>query len=411
MPARGNASRMEAVLPILRRLRAECASAAPDALDLALTTVCTLLTNVLEKPEEDKFRTVRLGNATFNARVGRFPAALELLRSFGFEDATQGPDPSAAPTHLALPVADAPTLARGLVLVEAARQAAELVLADSSAAGNRGGGGSSGGSSSAASGSSSNGASSSSAQSRAEGKRPMGAQDGAAEKRRRVLEAALAQYVPEAGGSTAGGCGSSSAAAGAPAAKPPDAIPELEDFSAAAIDAHFAAALGGEDGSGVGALGEAAFARLVGAARDAHSVGLATGDSEAQGRAVHWLTLLLEHGALLGWEVETAAAEGEADSEGAAADGEASAGGAGEAPEGQSSSAVLEEATLEEDGNFDECAVCGLGGELFCCEACPQAYHGACLLSLGAAEAPEDDDRAWFCPPCARQLGIGEASA
>ena len=47
--------------------------------------------------------------------------------------------------------------------------------------------------------------------------------------------------------------------------------------------------------------------------------------------------------------------------------------------------------------------VCGFDGLLLCCEACPQAYHAACL---GEHAPPEDDDSAWFCPPCAMQLGM-----
>ena len=76
----------------------------------ALATLSTLLTNVLESPEDPKFRSVRLGNATFHRRLGRFAAALPLLRKFGFEDRQQ--QDAQAVTHLVLPVADAAHLAR-----------------------------------------------------------------------------------------------------------------------------------------------------------------------------------------------------------------------------------------------------------------------------------------------------------
>ena len=98
----------------------------------ALATLSTLLTNVLESPEDPKFRSVRLGNATFHRRLGRFAAALPLLRKFGFEDGQQ--QDAQAVTHLVLPVADAAHLARCLVLLEAAKQAAEMVAADEAGA-------------------------------------------------------------------------------------------------------------------------------------------------------------------------------------------------------------------------------------------------------------------------------------
>ena len=74
-----------------------------------------------------------------------------------------------------------------------------------------------------------------------------------------------------------------------------------------------------------------------------------------------------EHGELLGWKVDdTEEAEEE------------------EAAGGTSGGAIAAEedhgpAIIAEDGNFDDCAVCGGGGELICCESCPQAYHRECL--------------------------------
>ena len=37
------------------------------------------------------------------------------------------------------------------------------------------------------------------------------------------------------------------------------------------------------------------------------------------------------------------------------------------------------EPKMEEDFNEDECAICGLPGELVCCEGCPRAFHVDCL--------------------------------
>ncbi|OVA17876.1 zinc finger protein [Macleaya cordata] len=53
-------------------------------------------------------------------------------------------------------------------------------------------------------------------------------------------------------------------------------------------------------------------------------------------------------------------------------------------------------ADVDEDGNSDECRLCGMDGTLLCCDGCPSAYHSRCigvnkmLLPLGS----------WFCPEC-----------
>jgi bromodomain adjacent to zinc finger domain protein 1A len=41
-----------------------------------------------------------------------------------------------------------------------------------------------------------------------------------------------------------------------------------------------------------------------------------------------------------------------------------------------------------------ECSVCGLGGELLCCDGCPRAFHVKCI---GLAKIPETE---WFCNEC-----------
>jgi hypothetical protein len=74
------------------RLRATSAAAAlasgggaaPGDADTALHTVASVLRNVLEHPGAAQYRVLRRGNAAFEARAGRFPAAIELLRAAGF---------------------------------------------------------------------------------------------------------------------------------------------------------------------------------------------------------------------------------------------------------------------------------------------------------------------------------------
>ena len=119
----------EALRSHVRALRAESG----EKFDAALDTCRTLLQNVLEQPDEAKFRTIRLGNAAFHQRLGQFPSGIALLRSLGFEDANaadSSPGGDGLPAYLALPVADAALLAQGLVLVTASREASLLVASE-----------------------------------------------------------------------------------------------------------------------------------------------------------------------------------------------------------------------------------------------------------------------------------------
>ena len=45
--------------------------------------------------------------------------------------------------------------------------------------------------------------------------------------------------------------------------------------------------------------------------------------------------------------------------------------------------------------NEDYCHICGLPGELLCCDSCPNVYHVKCL---GLDFLPEED--VWNCPEC-----------
>ena len=46
------------------------------------------------------------------------------------------------------------------------------------------------------------------------------------------------------------------------------------------------------------------------------------------------------------------------------------------------------------DGHFEICTVCGLGGDVLCCETCPIVVHPKCV---GLETVPEGD---WYCPKC-----------
>ena len=52
---------------------------------------------------------------------------------------------------------------------------------------------------------------------------------------------------------------------------------------------------------------------------------------------------------------------------------------------------------LDELENGDECAVCGLEGDLLCCDGCPSSYHKRCIGLNQMARLPEG---VWLCPEC-----------
>ncbi|KAK9665994.1 hypothetical protein RND81_14G151900 [Saponaria officinalis] len=49
-----------------------------------------------------------------------------------------------------------------------------------------------------------------------------------------------------------------------------------------------------------------------------------------------------------------------------------------------------------EDGNGDECRLCGMEGMLICCDGCPSAYHSRCI-GVNKLSIPDGE---WFCPEC-----------
>ncbi|KAF9597065.1 hypothetical protein IFM89_015256 [Coptis chinensis] len=51
---------------------------------------------------------------------------------------------------------------------------------------------------------------------------------------------------------------------------------------------------------------------------------------------------------------------------------------------------------VDQDGNSDECLLCGMDGTLLCCDGCPSAYHSRCI-GLSKILIP---DGLWFCPEC-----------
>ncbi|KAJ0816436.1 putative transcription factor & chromatin remodeling DDT family [Helianthus annuus] len=51
---------------------------------------------------------------------------------------------------------------------------------------------------------------------------------------------------------------------------------------------------------------------------------------------------------------------------------------------------------VDEDGNGDECRLCGMDGTLICCDGCPSSYHSRCI-GMMKLSIPEGE---WYCPEC-----------
>lgn len=63
-----------------------------------------------------------------------------------------------------------------------------------------------------------------------------------------------------------------------------------------------------------------------------------------------------------------------------------------------------------EDGHYIYCTVCGLSGNLVCCDApgCPNVVHPKCI-GIDLKDLPDDDD--WYCPKCvARGAGMNKSA-
>ncbi|GBG81750.1 hypothetical protein CBR_g33928 [Chara braunii] len=50
-----------------------------------------------------------------------------------------------------------------------------------------------------------------------------------------------------------------------------------------------------------------------------------------------------------------------------------------------------------DDGNADECVLCGMDGNLLCCDGCPAAFHTRCVVGMAKMTIPSGP---WFCPEC-----------
>jgi hypothetical protein len=375
----GEAFNADEMLTHIRQLRREAGGGEPFA--KALSTLETMLSNLLEHPKEPRYRTIRLNNSSFHERLGRFASGVALLRAVGFEDAYGDATKAAgAPTHLALPVADAPMLAQTVVLLAAAAEAAASIDDPT-----------------AAPAAAVAAPAALASESRAESKRPMARSVTAPEARSSSEGSPFA--TNQLLGPSSSSAGTSEEGLPAPIGSRPavcsdgEATVELSDYSAAGINAFFQS-LAGPTGEGLASLSPANFDPLARTARDAAEVARSTGDVDAAATADGWLETLREHGAVIGWSDEIDSG----DEAGHATDGH-----------GETDGGAAGDGVLGAYGNLDTCAVCGSPGLLVCCDGCPMAYHMACLST--EMRPPEGVDEAeWLCPSCqtGKRIGAGE---
>ncbi|XP_077641909.1 autoimmune regulator [Lonchura striata] len=70
-------------------------------------------------------------------------------------------------------------------------------------------------------------------------------------------------------------------------------------------------------------------------------------------------------------------------------------------PQGQLQAAtVYSQDLVPHQENEDECAACGDGGELICCDGCPRAFHLACLVP----PLPHVPSGTWRCGSCVEKV-------
>ena len=53
-----------------------------------MKTLCTYLDNILNNPQEEKFRKIRKSNRAFSEKVGSVEGTAEFLEAVGFESQT-----------------------------------------------------------------------------------------------------------------------------------------------------------------------------------------------------------------------------------------------------------------------------------------------------------------------------------
>lgn len=61
------------------------ASSGDEAFKTCVSTMIKYIGNVARAPDEDKFRSINMGNAAFQARVASVPGAVDFFKLLGFQ--------------------------------------------------------------------------------------------------------------------------------------------------------------------------------------------------------------------------------------------------------------------------------------------------------------------------------------
>ena len=56
----------------------------PEDLETTLSTLRRIFDNIIQHPNDDKYRQIKLANKTFNIKVWRYPACEELMKMSGW---------------------------------------------------------------------------------------------------------------------------------------------------------------------------------------------------------------------------------------------------------------------------------------------------------------------------------------
>lgn len=75
--------REQRILDAIRQLRMRYSG---ERVSKAVSILYKILSNIVQHPLEEKFRSIRKTNRVFESHVGAYPECLAFLRAVGFED-------------------------------------------------------------------------------------------------------------------------------------------------------------------------------------------------------------------------------------------------------------------------------------------------------------------------------------